>query len=119
VDNARERGEQALGALRAMAVRHAELIRDVRGKGLMLALEFATGEVAEAVQWACFERGLLVLQCGASSLRLSPPLVVSPDEIETALVLLQESIEDVARRAGRPFEEAAKAGGINEVEAGD
>ena len=38
--------------------------RDVRGKGLMIGVEFDTAEHAEAVQWACFERGLLVLECG-------------------------------------------------------
>ena len=43
------------------------LVRDVRGLGLMLGVEFDTAEHAEEVQWACFERGLLVLECGKST----------------------------------------------------
>ena len=52
-------------------------VTDVRGKGLMLGVEFDTAEHAEEVQWACFERGLLVLECGKTSVRMSPALTVS------------------------------------------
>ena len=48
--------------------------RDVRGKGLMIGVEFDTADHAEAVQWVCFERGLLVLECGKTSVRMSPAL---------------------------------------------
>ena len=51
------------------------LVRDVRGKGLMIGIEFDTAEHAEEVQWACFERGLLVLECG----KTSRPDVARPD----------------------------------------
>src|SRR6185369_13468185 len=92
IANARVRGEQALRGLAEIRARHASLVTDVRGRGLMLAIEFASADLAEAVQWACFVRGLLVLECGASSLRLSPPLIVSEAEMRTALALLDEAI---------------------------
>ena len=38
----------------------------------MIGIEFDTAEHAEEVQWACFQRGLLVLECGKSSVRMSP-----------------------------------------------
>ena len=56
------------------------------------------GEVADAVQMACFERGLLVLECGRSSIRLSPPLTVSSDEMVTALRLFGNAVHEVASR---------------------
>jgi 4-aminobutyrate aminotransferase len=96
IENARIRGGEAMDGLNAIAARHREVVRDVRGRGLMLALEFASAEVAEAVQWASFTRGLLVLECGASSLRLSPPLIVTADEAQTALRLLEAAIDEVA-----------------------
>ena len=74
IDNAAARGEQAVAGLRRLADRYDGLIRDVRGKGLMLGVEFDTPEHAEEVQWACFQRGLLVLECGVSSVRMSPAL---------------------------------------------
>lgn len=58
----------------------------------MIGIEFDTGEHAEAVQWACFERGLLVLAAGRSVVRLSPPLVVSESEMATALRILREAV---------------------------
>ena len=48
----------------------------------MIGVEFDTAEHAEEVQWACFERGLLVLECGKSSVRMSPALTVSEAEMD-------------------------------------
>ena len=74
IDNAAERGEQALAGLRPLIAAARQLVHDVRGKGLMIGVQFDTGETAEAVQWACFERGLLVLEAGDDVVRMSPPL---------------------------------------------
>ncbi len=104
IDNAAVRGEQAQAGLRPLIERSDGLVRDVRGKGLMLGIEFDTADHAEEVQWACFERGLLVLECGKSSVRMSPALTVSEAEMTTALRIFGEAIDDVAdpRRRDRP-----------------
>jgi 4-aminobutyrate aminotransferase len=117
IDNARERGEQALAALASLPARHPALVRDVRGRGLMIGVEFDSGEHAEEVQWACFERGLLVLECGASSVRLSPPLTVSAGEMEIALRLFAEAVDEVSANASAVLAEAAAVGAVHEVEA--
>src|SRR6187200_3487697 len=72
VANAAIRGEQALARLRPLVGRFDGLVTDVRGKGLMLGVEFDTPEHGHAVELACFERGLLVLGSGKSSVRMSP-----------------------------------------------
>ena len=59
---------------------HPETITDVRGVGLMIGVELRTAELAELVQRRAFERGLLVLECGESSVRVSPPLVITRDQ---------------------------------------
>ena len=92
------------------------LLRGARGLGLMLAVDFATGEIAEIVQFACFQRGLLVLECGTASLRLAPPLTVDERDVATALRLLEDAVADVAVRQGSIAREAAAIGALNEVE---
>ena len=117
IANATARGEQAQAGLRPLLERFDGLVRDVRGKGLMLGVEFDTAEHAEAVQWACFERGLLVLECGVSSVRMSPPLTVSADEMATALRIFSEAVAQVAGHGEEVLAEVTSAGALHEVEA--
>jgi 4-aminobutyrate aminotransferase len=70
----------------------SDSIRDIRGLGLMLGVEFHSHEEAQAVQHAAFERGLLVLECGEAALRFSPPLIVSEEDIQTALRIFGEAL---------------------------
>ena len=96
VENARARGAQAVAGLIPLRDRYPSLVRDVRGRGLMLGVEFDTAEHAEEVQWAAFQRGLLVLECGRSAVRMSPALTVSEAEMVTALRIFSESVGAVA-----------------------
>jgi 4-aminobutyrate aminotransferase len=100
--------------------RHPGLVRDVRGRGLMLGVEFDTPEHAEEVQWAAFQRGLLVLECGKSAVRMAPALVVSEGEMATALRLFAESVAAIAGESSdRPILQAAEAAhAMGGVEAG-
>jgi len=117
VENAARRGVQAQAGLRPLLSRHPGLVRDVRGKGLMIGIEFDTAEHAEEVQWAAFERGLLVLECGKSSVRMSPALTVSEAEMATGLGIFADAVADVAGRDTRIGRDAAEAGALHEVEA--
>jgi 4-aminobutyrate aminotransferase len=75
-------------------------VGDVRGRGLMIGIELvkdkATREPAvglrNRVETLAFERGLMVLGCGETSLRLSPPLIVSKEEATVALDILEEAL---------------------------
>ncbi|HEX5039485.1 MAG TPA: acetyl ornithine aminotransferase family protein [Candidatus Limnocylindria bacterium] len=82
-------------------------VRDIRGMGLMLGVEFASHEAAEAVQEAAFKRGLLTLECGEASLRLSPPLIVDAAAVDTALGILAEALNE----ASQPVRGPAEVGG--------
>jgi 4-aminobutyrate aminotransferase len=117
VDNAAARGAQALAALRALGDRYPGMIRDIRGLGLMLGIEFDTAEHAEEVQWAAFERGLLVLECGRTSVRLSPPLTVTDAEMATGLRLFGEAVAAVIGHEPEILAEVVEAGALHEVEA--
>ena len=58
----------------------------------MIGIEFDSHEAANAVQQAAFERGLLLLECGEATLRLSPPLIVDEAAVGTALGILDEAL---------------------------
>jgi 4-aminobutyrate aminotransferase len=118
IDNAQQRGEQAMAGLRPLASRHPKLIRDVRGKGLMIGVEFDTPDHAEEVQWAAFQGGLLVLECGRSSVRLTPALTVTRDEMATGLEIFAQAVASVATEPAQVHARAAAAGAISGVEAG-
>jgi 4-aminobutyrate aminotransferase len=82
-------------------------VRDIRGAGLMLGVEFPTHAAAEAVQEAAFRRGLLTLECGESSLRFSPPLIVDESDVDTAVRIFAESLS----AASQPASGVAETGG--------
>jgi 4-aminobutyrate aminotransferase len=73
------------------------LIREVRGRGLMIGVDFESGEVADAVEMACLHRGLLVLRAGDVTVRIAPPLVLREDQARVGLELFAEACAEVAR----------------------
>lgn len=95
IENAARMGDTLLERLRVLQEENAPLI-DVRGLGLMIGMEFQTGEQAKAVVKGCFENGLVVLGCGDKSVRLSPPLIIGEEEADTALEILEAAIGRVA-----------------------
>jgi 4-aminobutyrate aminotransferase len=117
IANAAERGHQGLRALRPLIEHFPDLVRDVRGKGLMIGVQFDSGDTAEAVQMQAFERGLLVLEAGDDCVRMSPPLVVTAEEMATAIRIFTESVAHVAAHRAEDVEEvevAERAGLIRE-----
>ncbi|KQY56557.1 aminotransferase class III-fold pyridoxal phosphate-dependent enzyme [Nocardioides sp. Root140] len=96
VENATKIGEELVPGLKALQSRFPKIITDVRGVGLMLGVEFRTPEQAADVQQRAFEQGLLVLECGESTIRMSPPLVVTPEQAQTALRIFGDSVAAVA-----------------------
>jgi 4-aminobutyrate aminotransferase len=102
-ENAARMGERLLAGVRGLSARHPS-IGDVRGMGLMIGLEFVRdpvsrkphdGLVDSLVQMA-FRRGLLLLGCGRSALRLAPPLVVDEYDVDTGLRLIDQCLAGLA-----------------------
>ncbi|WP_255168379.1 aspartate aminotransferase family protein [Natrononativus amylolyticus] len=96
LENATERGEQAKELLRDDTPDH---VVDVRGKGLMLAVEFDTPERRNDVVKESLERGLLTLGCGKKTIRLLPPLDSSEREIELGIGIFCKAVEAVGSSA--------------------
>jgi 4-aminobutyrate aminotransferase len=109
IANAGIRGREIMDGLSPLQDRFPGLVRDVRGKGLMIGVQFDSGETAEAVQMQAFDRGLLVLEAGDDCVRMSPPLVVSQAEAATAVRIFTESVAHVAANRGADLREVDRA----------
>jgi 4-aminobutyrate aminotransferase len=88
IENARDVGDYLIDRLQQLASRHSA-IREVRGKGLMVAIELVDTETRGAARDQlvsdCFHRGLLLLGCGSQAIRFCPPLIISKQEVDTAV----------------------------------
>jgi len=99
MQNAAEMGDYTLQILKEMMDRHPS-IGEVRGKGLMIGIEFVKNRetkepdasLRDQVVDQAFVRGLLLLGCGSSVIRLAPPLNVSRSEIDEAMEIFEESL---------------------------
>ena len=114
IANAARVGEFMLERLRGWKESHP-LIGDVRGRGLMIGMELvkdkATREPAPALRnrWEAlaFEKGLMVLGCGETSLRLCPPLIISEQEATVAMDILEEALVQVEKEFHRALKPEA------------
>jgi 4-aminobutyrate aminotransferase len=109
MENATRQGNFLLAEL-AKLKRTQPTIAEVRGKGLMIGFDIVAAdgspapEEAERLVQMCFHKGLLLLRCGESAIRICPPLVVTQEHCETALSIMAECLDEMS---GKP----ARAGG--------
>lgn len=103
VQNSAARGEQLRGRLKDLQTQFP-VIGDVRGLGLMDAVEFTRdgqpdAATTKAVVSACLEGGLILLTCGTydNVIRWIPPLVVSPEEIDQGVDIFAEALHTATR----------------------
>ena len=108
LQNARSTGEFAMDILTEIMARHHS-IGQVRGLGLMIGVEFvqdrATKEPApklrDKIVDQAFQYGLLTMGCGRSTIRIAPPLCVTPSEIEEGLRIFEEAVTCVEETASK------------------
>jgi 4-aminobutyrate aminotransferase len=102
MENAEVRGEYMMAKLRKMQ-KSIECMGDVRGKGLMVGVELVKDRETKkrASTWRnevvvkAFEKGLLLLGCGENTVRFSPALTVSKEEIDVCLSIFEEVLLEV------------------------
>jgi 4-aminobutyrate aminotransferase len=102
VERARTLGSHLRKELDELATRH-DLIGDIRGEGLMLGVEIVSSRTERTadplatakIAWRCWELGLLITFLRGNVLRLVPSLVITKDQLETAVSILDGAITDV------------------------
>jgi 4-aminobutyrate aminotransferase len=101
-ENARVMGERAVQRLKKFA-QEFSVIGEVRGAGLMIGMEFVKDRISKApakefatrLVTRAFENGLLLLECGASGLRIIPPLMIDTKLLDEGLDKLHQSFQEV------------------------
>jgi len=99
IQNAADVGVYLKAGLEQLKQKHA-CIGDVRGMGLMIGVEFVENktslkpapELRDRIEVACFERGLIILGAGTNTIRWSPPLVLTKENVDVALEIFDEAI---------------------------
>jgi 4-aminobutyrate aminotransferase len=91
MENASRVGAVLQDGLREIAATHKN-VTDVRGMGLMLAIELRTPELAARLVQSAFERGLLLLTAGSRAVRISPALVLNSEEAATGLEIIDSAL---------------------------
>jgi acetylornithine/N-succinyldiaminopimelate aminotransferase len=89
-------GEQTLQNLQRYQEQFPQLITAVRGKGLLLAIEFEQPAVADAVMTGCLDKGLFVNLTQGNIVRIFPALNITAEEMATGLSVLASVLNDVA-----------------------
>jgi 4-aminobutyrate aminotransferase len=106
LENANKQGAYALKRLGELKER-SEIVGDVRGKGLMIGVELVEDKESKkpAAQKAVqvivrsWKRGVAIVTCGASTIRIVPPLTIQREMLDTALDIVEDTIEEVAKEA--------------------
>jgi acetylornithine/N-succinyldiaminopimelate aminotransferase len=90
IESSRRVGEYLKARLQELAARH-RAVTEVRGRGLLLALQFDT-DCASDVVMACLEKGLLVNNVSPSAVRLCPPLILTTSDCDEAAGILDGAL---------------------------
>ncbi len=101
------KGHWLATALTALQQQYPQLISQVRGRGLIWALQFTSDEQVQAVTEACLEAGLLVTPTRNGIVRLLPSLLISEEELQSGLGLLQEAIVATVRSDNNTLDSGA------------
>jgi 4-aminobutyrate aminotransferase len=111
VERARTLGDHLRAELESLGDNH-DLIGDVRGKGLMLGIEIVSSRAQRTpaptdtakIAWRCWELGLLITFLRGNVLRVVPSLVITKDQLDSVVAILDQAISDVV--AGRVSDES-------------
>jgi len=104
LENAEKQGNYIMKWLQNLK-EECELVGDVRGKGLMIGVEIVEDkktknpgvEKAREVMLRCWKRGVAVISCGASTLRIVPPLTVTRELVEAGLEIFEDVVKEVEK----------------------
>ena len=88
-------GQELIAGLERLKQRFP-FITDVRGRGLLVAMEFDS-DIAQSLVMSCLERGLLVNRVKPNAVRFMPPLIIGESEVDKALGILDKALSSIAK----------------------
>ena len=98
VERSARLGADLLTGLRSLHAKHPDMIKEVRGKGLLAGIEFAEDDIALLAIAACGKRDLLLAYSmnNPKVIRMEPPLITPESELDRAMGIISEAIEETA-----------------------
>ena len=91
VEHAAQSGSHLLQQLHTLAQHHATMA-NVRGQGLHCAFDLPSPEARDRILQHCYDAGLVMLGCGAQTMRFRPPLTITTSEIDEGLAILDRTL---------------------------
>lgn len=106
LENATKQGAYIMKRLEELKAR-SEIVGDVRGKGLMIGLEIVEDkkskkpapEKVKEIMIRSWKRGVAVITCGTSTIRIAPPLVITRELVDSALDIIEDTVKEVEKEA--------------------
>ncbi|WP_341252114.1 L-lysine 6-transaminase [Euzebya pacifica] len=96
ITNAKVQGEHLLGRLLDLAERHPDVVSNVRGRGLLCAVDMPDGDTRDRVTTRLMaEEKVMMLGCGTHTLRFRPSLAVTAEELDTAVDALDRVLSTI------------------------
>lgn len=102
-ENVQKVGGYAIGRMKGWRKQHPDLVRDIRGRGLLLLVEFRDEETATRVNDCCLQRGLFVRQTQGTSIRVFPALNITETEMAEGLDIMEKAIADTEKLPRQDF----------------
>ncbi len=105
LENATKQGNYIMKWLKNLK-EECKIIGDVRGKGLMIGMEIVedketkepASEKAKEIMMRCWRRGVAIITCGKSSVRIVPPLNITKELVDSALDILEDVVKEVEKQ---------------------
>jgi len=94
VKNAEVQGKRLLDGLVDLSEKYPDKIFNARGRGLMCAFDCSTPEKRDDLKNKLYISGLIVIGCGSKTIRFRPPLIISSEEIDEALSIMNSILAD-------------------------
>jgi putrescine aminotransferase len=92
------KGEKLLTGLKGIQTKHPELVMDVRGRGLMIGVEFSDSDIQKLTIGSLVENGVVVAYTlnNTKIMRVQPPLVITDEQIEKVIAAFDQALTDTA-----------------------
>jgi len=94
VQNAAVQGQRLLEGLQDIQKHYPQKIYNARGRGLMCAFDLPTPEKRDELRQHFYSNGLVVLGCGATTIRFRPALIITQEEIDTMLSIIKKTVQN-------------------------
>ena len=97
-EQARIKGEKLLSGLKGIQAKHPTLVMDVRGRGLMIGVEFSDADIQKLTIGSLVENGVVVAYTlnNTKIMRVQPPLVITDEQIEKVIAAFDQALTDTA-----------------------